>query len=68
MLVGTKPVDAARSRENRGSLSRSSTTSGCRVTSAKPAMPVLDGKRAPTSVSPPCPATASNTSSSASSS
>ena len=39
----------ARSREKRGSASRSSTTSGWRVTSAKPAMPVLDGNRVPTS-------------------
>ena len=62
------PSTRARSAEKRGSDVRSSTTSGCRVTSAKPAIPVLDGNRAPTSVSPPCPETASKTSSSASSS
>ena len=46
---GTKPVDSAASRAKRGSLSSSSTTSGWRVTSTQPAMPVLEGKRWPTS-------------------
>ncbi len=70
--AGTRRCSTARSRssararaEKRGSDVRSSTTSGCRVTSAKPAIPVLDGKRVPTRVSPPCPETASKTSSSA---
>jgi hypothetical protein len=61
-------VLSAVSREKRGSSSTSSITSGCRLTSTKPAMPVLDGKRRPTSDSEPSPATASKTSSSVSSS
>src|SRR5438132_4414719 len=65
---GTYPVLSAASREKRGSSPRSSITSGCRVTSTQPAMPVLEGKRFPISVPEPSPATASNTSSSASSS
>jgi hypothetical protein len=68
MLEGTYPVARARSCEKRGSASSSSTTSGWRVTSANPAMPVLDGKRAPSSSPSPRPETASNTSWSLSSS
>ena len=65
MLDGTYPVACARSREKRGSCSRSSTTSGWRVTSANPAIPVLDGKRVPMRSPSPSPETASKTSSSA---
>src|SRR4029079_188709 len=53
------PSSGARSREKRGSVFRSSTTSGWRVTSAKPAMPVLEGDRSPTSPASPRPETAS---------
>src|SRR6185437_13691405 len=65
---GTNPVDWAVSAEKRGSVATSARTSGWRVPSTQPAMPVPEGKRRPTRVSSPSPTTASKTSSSVASS